>query len=461
MESSQNTLVNKTMLMAVIMVTSFFNAFMAAAVNIAIPVIAKDFSMSAIESSWVAMSFLLSSAMFLVPFGKIGDIYGRKKVFLLGNIIFALSSLFCVFSFNSFMLISLRFVQGIGGAMIMSTGMAMVTSVFPAKDRGKMIGLVVSAVYLGLTAAPVIGGFLTQTFSWHSIFLVNVIAGAFVIAGTLLKVRSEWSEAQNDNFDYTGSIIYMFSVFTLMYGFSKLPEMLGVFLTSAGLLTMLVFVIVELKVKAPVLNIQLFRNNRIFAFSNLAALINYAATFAITFLLSLYLQYVKGLQPRDAGLLLITQPAIMAITASLAGRLSDKIDSGILSSLGMGIIVIGLILLCFLDGETGNSYLILSLVIVGLGFGAFSTPNTNSVMSSVEKKYLGIASATISTMRLMGQIMSMAIATMIIHIYLGDAKISDSNVLQFISSSKVIFLIFAVLCFVGIFASLARGKVKK
>ena len=214
------------------------------------------------------------------------------------------------------------------------------------------------------------------------------------------------------------------------------------------------------KVEFPVLNIQLFRNNRIFAFSNLAALINYSATFAITFMLSLYLQYAKNLQPRDAGLLLITQPAIMAITASIAGRLSDKFDSRILSSAGMGIIVIGLILLYNLDAETSNMFIITSLVVVGLGFGTFSSPNTNSVMSSVEKKQLGIASATISTMRLLGQISSMAIATMVIHVYLGEAKITYVNLDLFLKSSKTIFLIFAVLCFIGVFASLARGNNK-
>lgn len=457
MENSVKSKLNTTILMAVIMLTQFLSAFMGASINIALPGIAKDFSLSAVGSSWVVMSFLLSTGIFLIPFGKIGDIYGRKKIFLIGIIVFTFSSLCCAFSFHEYMLITFRFVQGIGASMMMSTAMAIITSAFPAKDRGKMLGLAVSAVYIGLTVAPVLGGILTQTFGWHSIFITGVIFGLLIIAGILWKVKAEWREAQNEKFDYTGSLIFIVSVFLLMYGFSKLPDLSSIIITVSGLAGIIVFIVFELKTKCPVLNISLFRDNRIFAFSNLAALINYAATYAITFILSLYLQYAKGLNPRDAGLLLITQPAIMAVTATFAGGLSDKINPRYLSSLGMGIIVIGLVFLCFLDESTGNALLITSLVIVGLGFGTFSSPNTNAVMGSVEKKYLGVASATVSSMRVMGQIFSMAMAAMVFHIYLHNAKIAKDNLPQLIDSMKTLFVIFAVLCFIGIFASLARG----
>lgn len=460
MENSSRRSVHTTILMTVIMVTQFLSAFMGASVNIALPHIARDFSMSAVGSSWVVMAFLLSTGMFLVPFGKLGDILGRKKIFLFGIIVFTFASLACAASTGGFMLIASRFVQGIGGAMMMSTGMAIITSAFPPHKRGKMLGLAVSSVYLGLTVAPVVGGIMTQTFGWHSIFLVGGILGFFIIAAIIFMVKTEWREAKNEKLDYPGSLIFMISVFLLMYGFSELPSLRGIVMAFLGLLSMILFVAFELKAETPVLNIRLFRDNRVFAFSNLAALINYASTFAITFILSLFLQYAKGLQPRDAGLLLITQPAVMAGTAFFAGRLSDKIDPRFLSSLGMGIIVVGLIFLCFLDQNTGNVFLISSLVIVGLGFGTFSSPNTNSVMGSVEKKYLGVASATVSTMRVMGQIFSMAIAAMVFHIFLGDAKISDANLPQFIQSSRVLFIIFAILCFIGVFASLQRG-VKK
>jgi MFS family permease len=250
----------------------------------------------------------------------------------------------------------------------------------------------------------------------------------------------------------------MVSMSALMYGFSKLPNNHAIGLTILGLAGIIAFIYIELKSEFPVLNINLFKHNRIFAYSNLAALINYAATFAISFVLSLYLQYIKGLNPSHAGFILVTQPAIMAFVASFAGRLSDKHDSQILSSLGMAIIVVGLFLLSFLTDNTQTSYIVVCLLILGAGFGLFSSPNTNSIMGSVEKKYLGVASATVGTMRLTGQLFSMGIASMIIHIFIGDGKINPSNHADFIVGVKVIFILFTVLCFLGVFASLARGK---
>lgn len=218
------------------------------------------------------------------------------------------------------------------------------------------------------------------------------------------------------------------------------------------------FIHKELKTRFPVFNIELFTTNRLFAFSNLAALINYATTFAITFLLSLYLQYVLRLSPRDAGMILITQPLFMALVASISGRLSDRYDPRILSSAGMGVIVGGLILFSFLNKETSLTSMVLNLAIVGFGFGLFSSPNTNAIMGSVEKKYLGIASATVGTMRLTGQMLSMGIATLILQLFIGNEPMSFGFADQFISSMRTTFLIFAVLCTLGVFASLARGK---
>jgi MFS family permease len=250
----------------------------------------------------------------------------------------------------------------------------------------------------------------------------------------------------------------MVAMTSLMYGFSKMPGRDGLILTVLGVAGLIIFIILELRVPVPVLNISLFRDNKIFAFSNLAALINYAATFAITFVLSLYLQKVKGLMPVEAGMVLVTQPVLMAIMASISGRMSDRIDSRILSSLGMGIISVGLILLIFLTKSTSREYIICTLALLGLGFGLFSSPNTHSVMSSVDKKFLGTASATLGTMRLTGMMFSMAIAAMSIHLFIGEAPINASSIPGFMNSVKAIFTVFTLLCIAGVFASLARGK---
>jgi len=458
MQSSADQQVNRGILLAVIFISSFFNPFMGSAVNIALPTIGSEFSMNAVSLSWIAMSFLLSAAVLLVPFGKLADIWGRRRMLLYGNIFFTITTLLCAFSVSGLMLIVSRFLQGFGSAMILSSGMAIVISAFPPEKRGRIIGWNTTAVYVGLSAAPLLGGILTQTLGWRSLFYINAFAGILIIAGIHFGVKAEWAEAKNDRFDRTGSVIYVLAMSALMYGFSQLPGRPGLLLTIAGSTGMIFFIAWELREKTPVLNMALFRDNKIFAFSNLAALINYAATFGITFVLSLYLQSVKGMAPRDAGLIMITQPIIMAIVASISGRLSDRIDSRILSSAGMAIIVAGLIALVFLSTETSTNYLIITLFALGFGFGMFSSPNTNSVMSSVEKKYLGTASATLGTMRLTGQMFSMAIAAMAIHIFIGDATISRHNIPMFMQSIRVIFIVFAVLCLLGVFASLARGK---
>lgn len=440
------------------MLILFLNAFMGASLNIALPQIAEAFALSAIEGSWVVMAFLLATAMFMLPLGKLADQHGRRKVFLWGNISFALTSLACAFTMSGAQLIVARFAQGIAGAMLMSTGMAIVTAAFAPQVRGRMLGMAVSSVYIGLTAAPVLAGFMTQVLGWRSIFIFGAAGSTLAIAAVMRGIKTEWKEEREHQFDWMGSLLYILAVGALMLGFPRLPSLQGIVATLAGLLVLGGFILYENQAAYPVLNTRLFRHNRTFAFSNLAALINYAATFAITFILSLYLQYARGLSPADAGLLLITQPAVMALTATYAGKLSDRIDPRILASAGMLIIVAGLIALSFITPDTSNASLVISLLVVGLGFGAFSSPNTNSVMSSVEKKHLGIASATISTMRVMGQILSMAIAAMVFHIFLGNEKISQQNIPALMQSAKVIFVIFAILCFIGVFASLARNK---
>jgi EmrB/QacA subfamily drug resistance transporter len=449
---------NKNVLLFLIVLTSFINPFMGAAVNIALPQMASEFSMNTMHMGWVSMSFLLASVAVLLPIGKIADIVGRKKIFIIGNIIVTLASLFCALSNSSFMLISFRVLQGIGGAMMFGTGTAMITSAFPPEQRGRALGINVSAVYLGLTLAPLLGGFLTDLAGWRSIFWLNIPFGLFVFPATWYAVRTEWREAHGEALDYRGAIIYIISISVMMYGFSRLPDPYAILLLCLGILGMALFILNENKVAYPILNMHHFTRNKVFAFSNLAALINYAATFAVTFILSLYLQYIKGLKPSDAGMLLVTQPILMTLVASFSGRLSDRIDPRLLSSSGMGIIVIGLGIFAFIGENMSNSFLVTGLVILGTGFGLFSSPNTNAVMSSVEKKYLGVASASIGTMRLAGQMISMAIATLVLHAFLGESKINPTNHAAFIGATRIIFMIFAVLCFFGVFASLARGR---
>ncbi len=449
---------NKYVLLAVTMASNFLNPLMGAAVNVALPNIGQEFSMSAVGLSWVSMSFLLASSMFLIPFGKISDSWGRRKMFLYSNVLLMASSLFCAFAFSTETLIVGRSLQGIAAAGIFATSMAIVISAFEPHQRGKMIGLNVMAVYVGLSIAPVLGGVLTSAWGWRSLFYINTGAILLIIIAILTKIKTEWVVPSHAKFDLGGTFIYMISISILMYGFSHLPQPDAILLTILGVVGIIVFVKYELKQANPVLEMKLFFENKLFAYSNLSAFINYAATFAITFVLSLYLQYVKGLSPKEAGLILIAQPVVMAIVASFSGKLSDSKDPRVLASLGMGISAIGLIMLTFINQDTHTIYIIVALLILGFGFGMFSSPNTNSIMSSVEKKHLGLASATVSTMRTTGMMFSMAVAALSIHVFLGDAIISVTNLDAFIASAQTVIICFAVLCIVGIFTSLVGRR---
>jgi len=434
---------------------------MGSSVNIALPSIGKEFTMDAILLSWVATSYLLAAAVFLVPFGRIADIYGRKRILKYGTVIFTIFSLLLAFSTSAAVLISFRILQGIGSAMIFGTGVAILTSVFPVDERGKALGINVAAVYLGLSLGPFLGGFLTQHFGWRSIFLVNVPLGLAVVSLISWKLKGEWAEAKGEKFDFTGSIIYGLAFVAIMYGFSLLPAMSAIWLVLAGALGILAFAKWETQVTSPVFDINLFRHNTTFTLSNLAALINYSATFAVTFLLSLFLQYIKGLSPQDAGLVLVSQPVVMAIISPFAGRLSDKVEPRIVSSVGMLLTSVGLVFFAFLSAETTLKFVVIGLIILGFGLALFSSPNTNAVMSSVEKRFYGVSSATLGTMRLLGNMLSMGIVMLIFATCIGRVQITPEYYSLFLTSVKVAFIVFATLCFGGIFASLARGKVRE
>ncbi len=440
---------------------AFLTPFMGSSVNLALPLIGKQFEIDAVLLSWISASYLLSAAMFLVPIGRVADIYGRKKIFLSGLSIFTVSLLLCGLAPSAMALIVFRFIQGLGSAMVFGTGMAILTSVFPPHERGRALGVTIAAVYVGLSAGPLVGGFLAEHLGWRSVFLATTPLGLIAVFQVMVRLKGEWADARGESFDSGGSIIYSFALLVLVLGFSRLPESLGIWMILAGVVFLAIFLWWETRQKSPILNIDLFVRNKVFAFSNLAALINYSATFAVVFLLSLYLQYVKGLTPQLAGLILASQPVTMAALSPLAGRLSDRIEPGVVASVGMAMTTVGLALLTVLDEATSLAFVVSTLFILGLGLALFSSPNTNAVMSSVESKHYGIASGTVGTMRLVGQMLSMGLAMMLLAIYVGRDQILPENHDAFLVAMKLAFIVSAALCFGGIFASLARGRLRE
>ncbi|MGQ9620960.1 MAG: MFS transporter [Bacteroidales bacterium] len=456
-----DTLKGKSLKKSILLVAtfaSFLNPFLSSAINLALPSIGTDLSANAISLGWIASSFILASAMFMLPLGKYADITGRIKIFTAGIFLFTFSSFLIIFCRDITSLIILRIFQGIAGAMFFGTSLAIITSVFPQGERGRAIGINITAVYLGLSAGPIIGGFLTLHFGWRSIFVFLVPLGIIALILIAKKIKTDWAEAIGEKFDWKGSVIYGISVSLFMFGFSKLPALQGWVCLLSGIFSGIVFMFFEKNRMNPVFNIRLFFNNRIFAFSSIAALIHYAATSATGFFMSLYLQYLHGLDARSSGLIMISQPLAMMILSPFAGKMSDRKNPGVIASAGMGLTACGLISLCFLRMNTPLIFIIILLIIMGTGFALFSSPNSNAIMSSVEKKYLGVASGVVGTMRMIGQMTSMGIAMMILSVFIGQQPFSPATNKGLMSGMKTAFVIFSLLCILGIFASLARNR---
>jgi len=459
MESNRS--LEKASLFAV-MTTSFMVTFMGSSVNLALPTMGHEFGSNAVLTSWIITSYLLSSAVFLLPLGRLADIRGRRKVYLLGTVLYALVTLVVPLSPSVYVVIILRILQGVSAAMIFGTGMAILSAVYPPQKRGKALGYSVSVTYLGLSVGPVVGGIMNTYLGWGSIFYLTAFLGMAAAIGIYTKLQGEWVGAEGEHFDKTGSCMYVFGLMALLYGLSSIEtsHWAGI-LVVGGVILLYIFLKWELKTKEPILQVHMFKNNLAFTMSNLAALINYSATFAVTFLLSVYLQVVRGYSSQTAGFILLAQPLVMALLSPLAGTLSDRLEPRKVASLGMACSALSLFFFIFLKADTAPAWLIANLLLAGLGFALFSSPNNNAIMGSVELRFYGIASSILGTMRLIGQAMSMSIVTLLVAIFVGRKALSAADPASILTTMRVSFIVFTVLCLLGIAASLARGSMTK
>jgi EmrB/QacA subfamily drug resistance transporter len=468
--------VNKNLILVIATTASFILPFQIAAVNIALPTMAEELSMEAVVMSWVSTVYFLAIAMVQVPTGKLSDIHGRRKFFVLGLVITTLASFLAVFANSVPVLILSRGLQGVGAGITFNTSVAILTSSFPPEERGRALGINMAGTYLGLSLGPLIGGFLTEQFGWKSIFLMSGILGVLLTLLVFQGLKGEWREAHGEKFDVTGSLVFSISVAMFMYGFSELVNLdifsftVGNNLISVpgyaffvlGAIGLLFFIWWEARVPSPVFEFKLLRTNHLFMLSNLAALVTYTSTFAVTFLLSLYLQYIKGYSPQDAGLMLLASSVMMTVCTPISGRLSDKIEPRLVATAGISLTCLTLLMLIFVNGITSLWFIIITLVMYGAGIGLFTSPNTNAIMGSVESRLLGVASGTVGTMRTSGMMLSMGIMMILFSIYIGQAEITPVLYPQFLSSFRVGFIIFTFLGTGGVLAQLvARGAREK
>jgi EmrB/QacA subfamily drug resistance transporter len=441
----------------VVCVAHFLMPFMMSAVGVSLPVMGREFNASAIQLGLVETTYVLSASIFLLAMGRLGDIHGRRRIFQYGLILFTMVGGLLSQAWSIETVIALRFLQGMGGSMVMATTMAIVVSVFPAEERGRALGIAVASVYAGISCGPFFGGMLVTAFGWRSIFYLSVPFGIVAYLVSLAKFRGEWADARGEPFDWQGSLIYACAILLLICGASNLDRGLWAWsLTGIGLLGLALFLAFEARSAHPVLNVGLLRQNRVFALSNLAALFNYAATFGVTFFLSLYLQYVKGLSPQQAGSVLIVQPLLQAVLSPLCGRLSDRYPAERVATVGMLLCAVGLGVASTFSAGTGLPLVIATLTLLGIGFALFSSPNVSVIMGSVPPRYLGVASGLNSSMRTLGMMTSMTIITIVFSILMGGKPVTAETQAAFIASMHLSLLVFCGLCVAGIFCSLGR-----
>ena len=440
--------------------TSFFAVFLSSAVMVAVPSLASEFGMSNIIQNWVTMLFFLAVAIFTIPAGQLSGKFGLKKSMVFGSAVYILSSIVAVFSINSEMFLICRLIQGIGVSFLNVASMAMVVSAFSPQERGKAIGINVTGVYLATSTSPVIGGFLNFQFGWRSIFLTSVPFLILILVLLISQIKEEWITMGEVPIDWKGCIVYSLGILLFIYGFTRLDESIGIILTVVGIIVLGLFVALELREKYPVFDVKFFKNPK-FSSANFAALTAYLATFAVTTIVNYHLQYIRGYDSQMAGLILLVAPLIQVIMAPISGRLSDKVNPQKLAAIGMFFGAISLAMLSMLGDSTPLWFLIVAMISHGLGFGIFSSPNTNAIMGSVPPKDTPVASASVATMRVIGQTMSMGMLTLVFAFVMGNVPMVEKYFPLLITSSQITCLICMVLCVTSVFASLVGIKSKK
>ncbi len=426
--------------------------------NVALPAMEKSLGLSAVTQVWVSSSLILATAAAIAPVARLADTWGRRKTTLLGLFIVITASIFCALAWNAPVLILGRALTGLGLAMVFASTMAMAASVYPAGQRGLVFGYIVSAVYVGLATGPGLCGALVEIFGWTSVFwltALTMLPPFFLLSG----LKYDWAEAKGQSYDYFGALLWALALGLIFIGLTRLTRPEGLLMTALGALLAGGFVWRQLKSERPLMDMSLFFSNRRFAWASLAAFIAYLSAMGSIFLLNLYLQYVQGLSPREAGLFLMLQPTVQALLTPLAGRLSDNRDPGRLAAVGLGLTTVAVLMLSLgLGQNTSQAYLLTALVIFGVGFAVFAAPNSNAFMSSVPAGQLGVASGIITATRLIGQIFSLSFTSLVFSQMIGTGRISPELYPDFIRAAKFCFLVFAPACFLGALISLIRDK---
>ena len=434
-------------------------AMMLSTVNVALPSIARALEINAMTLSWIPMAYLLASAACVLSLARLADMYGRRRVFVAGTFGVVLSSVMAACATGSAMLLCARVLQGASAAALFATQIAIISSVYPPERRGAAIGATISAVYIGLSLGPLTGGYVIDLWSWRAAFLTHLPLTVVVYYLAVRHMRFEWRAAERGRFDGVGAALYACGIVVLMLGLAALPSLRGGAMLVVGAVLLWLFFRYERRHADPIFDVELFYTNRIFTLSCLASLVMYTTTFANVLLVSLYLQYLKGVPATQAGMIMMTQPLVMALISPFAGRWSDRIEPRVIASLGMAITALGLLGLALLDAHSALHWTVTCLAICGLGFSLFSSPNVNAIMGAVPRSDYSRASGAMSVMRVVGQLTSMAMVAVVMALWLGPVAIEPAIYTRLAHAITTCFACGAALSAVGITLSLARGRV--
>jgi EmrB/QacA subfamily drug resistance transporter len=404
----------KWMVLVAIGVGTFMSALDGSVVNTILPVVARDFGSTVAAIEWVVTIYLLVVSGLLLSVGRLGDLRGHKAVYLGGFAIFVAASACCGVAASPVVLVAARGVQAIGGAMLYANSPAILTTSFPAHERGRALGLQATMTYLGLTAGPSVGGWLAGLLGWRAVFYINVPVGLVALALGWRFIPHDAGRDRAERFDRAGALIFLAGLVALLLALNRgadlgwaSPIIVGSLLAAVALLA--AFVAIERRVPAPMLDLALFRS-RTFSASVLSAVLNYVCVYTVLFMLPFHLIQARGLTPAQAGAILTTQPIVMAIVAPLSGTLSDRIGARALGVGGMGGLTFGLWLLSRLTLQSPTSSIVLGLGVVGLGTGMFISPNSSALMGAAPRHRQGIASGVLALARNVGMVLGVGLA---------------------------------------------------
>ncbi len=441
--------------MLIFAVTSaqFAVPFMISSVGVALPVIGREFAADGVTLSLVESVFLGVSAMCVLVFGRASDMIGRAWIFLGGLTIFSLATVALGFTQSIEALIAVRAVQAFGGAMQMSSSLAILIEGFPPQKRGRVLGIALAGVYLGISAGPFLGGLITHAWGWRWVFFLGAIPcfSALFMGFTIIERDFRRSV---DPFDWTGTFVSMLTIGLFVIGGANMNNALGLPLIGISVVALIVFLKLESQKPYPLLDLNLFRSNATFRNGNLLQFFNYSSTFGMTFLMSLYLQFGHGMSPATAGRILVIQPLIQSALSPLCGRLADRFSSGPLVTGGMLLNVVGLGWASTFNLDTPILSVMLVLGILGLGIALFAAPNMNLIMSSIRTEQNGVATAVTGQMRTLGMTTGMVAISMALAYKVGDQVLNAASFPAFNQAMQLILLGFCATAVLGTALSL-------